>query len=230
MKITIIHGQSHNGTTCHTARSLAEKLGGRTTEFFLPKDFGEMCIGCTLCINKDEKLCPHYKSLAPITRAVDEADILIMESPVYVYHVTSAMKAWLEHYGWRWLLHRPEESMFRKQVVCIATAAGGGQKSTCRDMADSASFWGAARIYKYGAVVRAMNWNGVTRETREKLDRDMTALASKIQKDKGKKKKPCLKTRLLFPVMSMIVKKRPDSADYAYWKSKGWLEGKRPWS
>ncbi len=136
----------------------------------------------------------------------------------------------MEHYGWRWLLHRPEESMFRKQVVCIATAAGGGQKSTCQDMADSASFWGAARIYKYGAVVRAMNWNGVTRETREKLDRDMTALASKIQKDKGKKKKPCLKTRLLFPVMSMIVKKRPDSADYAYWKSKGWLEGKRPWA
>lgn len=144
--------------------------------------------------------------------------------------ITGRKTGWLEHYGWRWLLHRPEESMFRKQVVCIATAAGGGQKSTCRDMADSASFWGAARIYKYGAVVRAMNWNGVTRETREKLDRDMTALASKIQKDKGKKKKPCLKTRLLFPVMSMIVKKRPDSADYAYWKSKGWLEGKRPWA
>lgn len=228
MKITIIHGQSHNGTTCHIARSLAEKLGGQVTEFFLPRDFGEMCIGCTVCINRDEKLCPHYKKLAPITEAVDQADVLIMESPVYVYHVTSAMKAWLEHYGWRWLLHRPEESMFRKQVVCIATAAGGGQKSTCQDMADSASFWGAARIYQYGAVVRAMKWDGVTDKTRAKLERDTTALAAKIKADQGRKK-PCLKTRLLFPVMSMIVKKRPDSADYDYWKNKGWLEGKRPW-
>lgn len=228
MKITIIHGQSHNGTTCHIARSLAEKLGGQVTEFFLPRDFGEMCIGCTVCINRDEKLCPHYKKLAPITEAVDQADVLIMESPVYVYHVTSAMKAWLEHYGWRWLLHRPEESMFRKQVVCIATAAGGGQKSTCQDMADSASFWGAARIYQYGAVVRAMKWDGVTDKTRAKLERDTTALAAKIKADQGRKKL-CLKTRLLFPVMSMIVKKRPDSADYDYWKNKGWLEGKRPW-
>lgn len=228
MKITIIHGQSHNGTTCHIARSLAEKLGGQVTEFFLPRDFGEMCIGCTVCINRDEKLCPHYQKLAPITEAVDQADVLIMESPVYVYHVTSAMKAWLEHYGWRWLLHRPEESMFRKQVVCIATAAGGGQKSTCQDMADSASFWGAARIYQYGAVVRAMKWDGVTDKTRAKLERDTTALAAKIKANQGRKK-PCLKTRLLFPVMSMIVKKRPDSADYDYWKNKGWLEGKRPW-
>ena len=228
MKITIIHGQSHNGTTCHIARSLAEKLGGQVTEFFLPRDFGEMCIGCTVCINRDEKLCPHYKKLAPITEAVDQADVLIMESPVYVYHVTSAMKAWLEHYGWRWLLHRPEESMFRKQVVCIATAAGGGQKSTCQDMADSASFWGAARIYQYGAAVRAMKWDGVTDKTRAKLERDMTALAAKIKANQGRKK-PCLKTRLLFPVMSMIVKKRPDSADYDYWKNRGWLEGKRPW-
>ena len=228
MKITIIHGQSHNGTTCHIARSLAEKLGGQVTEFFLPRDFGEMCIGCTVCINRDEKLCPHYQKLAPITEAVDQADVLIMESPVYVYHVTSAMKAWLEHYGWRWLLHRPEESMFRKQVVCIATAAGGGQKSTCQDMADSASFWGAARIYQYGAAVRAMKWDGVTDKTRAKLERDMTALAAKIKANQGRKK-PCLKTRLLFPVMSMIVKKRPDSADYDYWKNKGWLEGKRPW-
>lgn len=229
MKITIIHGQSHNGTTCHTARLLAKKLGGETTEFFLPRDFGEMCVGCTVCINRDEKLCPHYEKLSPLTQAVDEADVLILESPVYVYHVTSAMKAWLEHYGWRWLLHRPEESMFRKQVVCIATAAGGGQKSTCQDMADSASFWGAARIYKYGAVVRAMKWDGVTDETREKLDHDMTALAARVKAGQ-KKKKPCLKTRLLFPVMSMIVKKRPGSADHDYWKGKGWLDGKCPWA
>lgn len=36
MKIVIIHGQSHQGSTCHIARQLAEKLGGTVTEFFLP--------------------------------------------------------------------------------------------------------------------------------------------------------------------------------------------------
>ena len=59
---------------------------------------------------------------------------------MYVYHVTAAMKTLLDHYGYRWMIHRPEESMFRKQVVCISTAAGGGMKETTKDIADSTFF------------------------------------------------------------------------------------------
>ena len=99
MKITLIHGQSHKGSTYHVARILAEKIDGEITEIVLPRDFDQMCVGCAQCIKKDEKLCPHYEKLAPITEAIDAADLLIFESPVYVYHVTSAMKALLEHYG-----------------------------------------------------------------------------------------------------------------------------------
>ena len=124
MKIVIIHGQSHKGSTYHIARSLAEKTGGDITEFFLPRDFGEFCVGCTSCIMKSETLCPHHKKLEPLTEAIDKADILIFASPVYVYHVTGAMKALLDHYGYRWIVHRPEGSMFTKQAVCISTAAG----------------------------------------------------------------------------------------------------------
>lgn len=39
MKITIIHGQSHKGSTFHIAHLLADKLDGELTEFFLSKDF-----------------------------------------------------------------------------------------------------------------------------------------------------------------------------------------------
>ena len=73
MKIVIIHGQSHQGSTCHTARQLAEKLKGETKEFFLPRDFDDICTGCTACFKKDEKLCPHHEKLKPLTEAVDEA-------------------------------------------------------------------------------------------------------------------------------------------------------------
>ena len=130
MKVTIIHGQSHKGSTYHIAHSLAEKLCKNTynsydihnvnnshnsnntdisndtfsaensiTEFFLPKDFDNYCIGCTQCFMQSEKKCPHYEKLAPITKAIDEADVIILESPVYVYHVTGSMKAFLDHYG-----------------------------------------------------------------------------------------------------------------------------------
>ena len=33
MKIVIIHGQSHKGSTYHIAYKLAEKIGGEITEF-----------------------------------------------------------------------------------------------------------------------------------------------------------------------------------------------------
>ena len=29
---------------------LADKLGGEVTEFFLPRDFGEFCCGCTIAL------------------------------------------------------------------------------------------------------------------------------------------------------------------------------------
>lgn len=62
MHITIIHGQSHKGSTYHIARMLAEKLQGDITEFFLPRDFGFFCVGCTSCFGKSETLCPIMKS------------------------------------------------------------------------------------------------------------------------------------------------------------------------
>ena len=97
MKICIINGQNHKGSTYHIGKMLANKIDGEVTEFFLPKDFDEFCCGCTNCFMIGEEKCPHYEKLKPVTEAVDEADILILTSPVYVYHCTASMKAWLDH-------------------------------------------------------------------------------------------------------------------------------------
>lgn len=153
MKITMIHGQSHQGSTCNIARRLAEKLNGQVEEFFLPRDFGAFCTGCCVCFTESEAKCPHFDRLQPITKAMDSADVIILASPGYVYHATGAMKAFLDHYGFRWMVHRPEETMFSKQAVCISTAAGRGMKTTNQDMAHSTFFWGVARTYQYGVAV-----------------------------------------------------------------------------
>ena len=57
--------------------------------------------------------CPYAgrKINGEMTDALDEADVIILASPVYVYHATGAMKAFLDHYGYRWMVHCPEESM-----------------------------------------------------------------------------------------------------------------------
>lgn len=229
MKTVIIHGQSHEGSTCHIARILAEKIGGETTEFFLPADFGDFCMGCIRCFFKGEKECPHHERLAPITDAMDAADVIILASPVYVFHVTGAMKAFLDHLGFRFMAHRPEGSMFRKQGVCICTAAGAGMKSTLKDMTHSMFFWGAARIYKYGIGVAAVNWEGVGEKRKAAIEKATAKLAGKIVRRQGKVK-PGLKTRICFNVMRQFqIKMGICQRDVEYWKEKGWLDSKRPW-
>ena len=142
MRIVVLHGQSHKGSTYHLAKLFCDKLGGEVTEFFLPRDFGAFCVGCSQCFSKSEQLCPHADQLRPITEALDAADVIVLASPVYVYHVTGPMKALLDHYGYRWMVHRPQEGMFFKQAVCLSTAAGAGTRRTNQDLADSAFFWG----------------------------------------------------------------------------------------
>jgi len=228
MKIVLIHGQNHNGSTYNIGRTLAEKIGKDVTEFFLPRDFGEFCIGCTKCFLIDASQCPHYENLFPIIQAMDAADVLILTSPVYVFHVTGAMKAFLDHFGYRWMVHRPEEKMFKKQGVCISTAAGGGMKSANKDMADSLFFWGIPKVYKYGQAVYETSYDRVSNKVKMKIDRKTTKLAKRIRKRHGKIK-PGIKTRGLFFIMHLVQRKGALETDSAYWKEKEWTGKKRPW-
>lgn len=231
MKVVIINGQNHKGSTYHAARMIAEKLSDKyeIREFFLPEDFSDFCCGCTRCFAVNEKECPHYEKLKPITDAVDGADIIILASPVYVYHCTGQMKAWLDHYGWRWLVHRPEEKMFSKQAVVVSTAAGAGIRSAIKDMKDSLSFWGVPKIYSLGAAVMAVSWNEVKPSVKAKIERKADRIAAKI-KALGIKPRVSVKGRFFFTVLRILNRKSGmNPADSAYWKSKGWTEKARPW-
>lgn len=228
MKITVIHGQNHKGSTYHIVHSLLDKLDGEVTEFFLPKDFHDFCVGCTMCIAKNEKLCPHYENLTPLTKALDEADLIILASPVYVYHATGPMKTFLDHYGYRWMIHRPHGSMFRKQAVCISTAAGGGTKTTNKDMADSTFFWGIPKTYCYGMNVAATSWKGVSDKKKAKIEKDMTSLAKKIVSQAGNVRVP-LKTKICFYVMRSLQNMIKNEPDVMHWQEMGWDKEKRPW-
>ena len=181
MKIVMINGQNHKGSTYHAGRMLAEKLGGSEDiqEIFLPRALPEFCLGCAACITKDEKLCPHYKFVQPITALIDTADLLIFTTPVYVMHATGSMKALLDHYAYRFMIHRPEERMFKKQAVCISTAAGAGMRSANKDIKDSLFYWGVAKIHSCGFAVAAISWEKVTDAKKAKIERKIAKLSKK---------------------------------------------------
>ena len=230
MKVLIISGTAHKGSTYHIGRIIAEKLTSpeNISEVFLPKDFGEFCCGCTKCFTETESKCPHFEKLSPITQLIDSSDVLIFTSPVYVYHCTGAMKAFLDHYGWRWMAHRPEEKMFSKQAVVVSTAAGAGVKSALKDMADSCFFWGIPQTYKLGTAVAATDWDSVKPKLKDSINKKADSIAEKILKRHGKVP-VSLKTKGFFKIMSLMQRNGWNKLDTDYWKAKGWTESKRPW-
>lgn len=224
MNIAVINGQNHRGTTWRAGKALADEFGGKTAEFFLPKDFSDFCIGCGNCFTKGEEFCPHYSRLKPLTDAMDEADVLIFTSPVYVYHVTGAMKNFLDHCGYQWIIHRPKPEYFGKQAVLITTAAGSGTKSTLKDMEDSMFFWGIGQVCKLRFNVHALSPDHVSRDMQEKMTEKIKKTADKIKKNGMRRHSMPLKAKMLFELMRKLHAKGSFSEiDNEYWKEHGWI-------
>lgn len=229
MKIVIIHGQSHEESTCMAARALANQVGGELHEFFLPRDFSQPCLGCYTCFKTDLTCCPHYKELEPLIAAMLDADLLILESPVYVYHATGPMMSFLDHFGTWWVVHRPLPEMSRKQAVAIATAAGGGMKSTMQDMADSLEMWGIGKVYRMGFGVQAVNVNEIPDRILRKIHAKTKRLAGRIRRHAGKR--GCNgRAKKWFYLMRFAQKHFPPmEPDYSYWEKQNWHGKSRPW-
>ncbi len=230
MKTVMIHGQNHEGSTCMITRELAGKTGGEMQEFFLPRDFDKPCMGCYTCFQTELKNCPHYKILEPLVSAILEADLIILDSPVYVYHATGQMMNFLDHFGTWWVVHRPMPEMSKKQAVAISTAAGGGMKSTVQDMADSLEMWGIRKVYKFGIGVQAVKPEEIPARILAKIHRKTSYLAQRIRKNT--EKRGCnVRARKWFSLMRFAHKHFPAmQPDHGYWEQRGWHAKLRPWT
>ncbi|MGL5721498.1 MAG: flavodoxin family protein [Brevinema sp.] len=231
MKITVIYGTMRKSTTYNLAKKALQQFpDAEVKEFFLPKDMPHFCVGCGNCYVKGEEFCPHHDSIGKIIAALDEADLMIFTSPVYSMHVTAQLKTVLDHLGWRFLIHRPEPSMFSKAALVICTAAGGGLSSTFKDIADSLKWWGVARTYRYTKAVRALSWATVPEHIKNKTLTDIEKLAQKIEKQYIKGFTPTVSTKILFNFIRIFHKKGIFSEiDHIYWEKQGWLGSHRPW-
>ena len=237
MKITVINGTEKHGITYKLKEMFLEPFRDKAeiTEFYLPKDGPGFCIGCITCFGKDEKLCKDAACVQKIEKALLEADLLVFTSPSYVMHPTGAMKALLDHFGYRWMPHRPAKEMFGKRAVIITQALGAGECSTAKDIKDSLSWWGIShiRIAKFklmGDVV----WDRLPEKKRREMTNGMAKMAKKFASiDYGKKAHTNLITKGKFYIVRSMQtglgKKNPEYTDFKYWKANGWLDKTRPW-
>lgn len=230
MKIVLIHGQNHKGSTWNIANLLFQKITGEkeVKEFFLPRDLNHFCVGCYSCLEGREK-CPFWEDKQSMEEAMKEADLLILTTPNYCMMPSAPMKAFLDLFFTNWLSHKPQESMFRKRAVVIATAAGTGAKKSAKLVANNLTNWGIPEVTCYGISVNAMNWEMVPEKKKAKIEKDMNRLAAKLS---GKAAvKVGIKTRFLFRVFGGMQKANwgASPSEKEYWESRGWLTGTKPW-
>ena len=230
MKIVMLNGQNHRGSSYHIGHAVIDRIEGEkeVTEFFFPKDLDHFCLGCYRCI-EDAAACPYYEEKKVILDAMDGADLLVVTTPTYCMHVSAPLKAFIDLTFDLWMSHRPMASMFTKRALIVSTAAGTGTGSAMKDVQDALVYMGVPKIVKYGLSVQAMNWEGVDRKKKAKIERDAARIAKQLSTDKA----PAvgIRTRFLFRMMGMLQKKGWNSSpvETAYWKEKGWLDGKKPW-
>ena len=230
MKITIINGQNHKGSTWNIGSLLVRKLDGdkEIAEYFLPRDLNHFCQGCYACLEGRER-CPYWQEKAPILRDMLEADLLIFTSPNYCMMPSAPMKAFLDLFFTNWMSHRPLREMFSKRAVVITTAAGAGAKKAAGLIAENLTNWGIPRVIQYGATVNAMNWNMVPPKKKRKIEKDMERLARKLPNGRGVH--VGVRTRILFWFYGNMQKAGwgASRAEKQYWIENGWLSGGRPW-
>ena len=76
MKITVINGTEKHGVTYKLKEIFLDEFRDRAeiTEFYLPRDCPNFCVGCTACFLTDEHKCKDAGYIQKIERALLSAD------------------------------------------------------------------------------------------------------------------------------------------------------------
>lgn len=233
-KICIIHSGPRKKNTYATVEKIKQSLlrQGEVsfTEFFLPHDAPCFCTGCFACILKGRELCPHRAQIAPIEQAMLEADGLIFSTPVYVMDMSGQMKAFLDHFGHCFTIHRPFPELFQKSALVVTTAAGAGNREAAQSIRRVLSYWGISKLFEFGIAMRAASWDDIPPERSRKLQKKLDAAAVRFFRSLDRPPHPGIRFRLMFRVMRAINQRNPDGhIDKEYWRAQGWLNGGCPW-
>lgn len=230
MKIVMIHGQNHKGSTWHVSHLLLQNMSGEkdVQEFFLPKDLNHFCLGCYQCLQAREK-CPYWEEKKVLQEAMTEADLLLFTTPNYCMMPSGPLKSFFDLFFTNWLIHKPYPEMFAKKAVVISTTAGVGAAKAAKLVENCLTNWGIAKVIRRGYAVNAMNWKMVPEKKKEKIEKEMRGLGKKLSKTG--KVHTRIKTKALFFLYRGMQKAGWGSSveEKQYWEDHGWLAKKRPW-
>ena len=237
MKIVVINGTEKRGVTYRMKEIFLEQFrdDSEITEYYLPGDGPGFCMGCTACFRNNQIRCKDSEKVQKIEKSMLEADLLVFTSPAYVFHTTGAMKAMLDHFGYRWMPHRPAKEMFGKRAVIITQCLGAGGKSAAKDIKDSLSWWGISTIKVVSfKLMSEIDWDKIEDKRKASFKKKLDSIAQKMRAiDYSRPGHTGVVVKAKFYAVRMLQtslgKQNPEYTDFKYWNENGWIGKARPW-
>jgi multimeric flavodoxin WrbA len=233
VKTVIINGSPRKGNTYAATQLFKDEMSNsgdvEFIEFFLPQDLPEFCKGCMGCLESDEKekKCPDSRYTLPILEALVKADAIIFTTPVYVLQAAGAVKAFLDHFAFMFLVHRAYPEMFTKKAFVISTTAGAGTRASMKTIITSLKFWGVNRVYSYGVTMWGIDWQTMPPKRRQKAEKKLKKYARRFYKEvkSGKIHSAYLLMKFMFYFRRGMIKKEAEgTADKKYWTEMNWFK------
>lgn len=234
MNITVIHGQSHKGITYTMTQRIIDSMMSdelEIREFFLPNDGPGFCIGCNSCFLKGENSCPGSDKVQPVAKAMDWADIILLDSPNYVMEMSGLLKNLMDHLAYRWITHRPSGAMFQKVGITVCSSAGAPCGHTTRSMAKQLKWMCVPTVYTFPLVSNAMKPGELKPKKVAELNRKAEKIARKALK-RALRPRAGIRSRIMFFIfrgMQSSPKAAWNPADRDWWIRHGWTANIRPW-
>lgn len=181
----------------------------------------QACRGCRICFDRGEAKCPLKDDVGAIRAKLDEADGLILASPVYVDDVNGVAKTWIDRMAY--VCHRP--AFAGKCAYLVTTVADSPTSHTLRTMNTAVRTWGFHIAGQMGLKMGALmaqpamesQYRGEAAKAAQKLFR---AIAQRHTLN------PSFIALMIFKIQQMSWYKAadPGSYDYAYWDNHGWFD------
>jgi len=228
MKITVFHGSPRKGNTYHATSIFMNKLqkcgNVSFTEIFLPDALPAFCTGCTLCFEGNK--CPNAQYVAPIVKAILNADALIFATPHYgACSMSGPMKNLLDHIDFLVLNVSPRPEMFEKKAFILTT--GAGSTDAIKPIKGFLRHCGVNRVYSLGFRMFTNKWDKMPIKKQMRYEKSLRKSAQKFYRiNKGR---PYISTIMYYHVTKFIMKRYVGEGNYPYdnWKARGYFK-KRP--
>jgi len=136
--VAIVGGYRRGGATDRAVEAVLEGarvLGAQTRTFHLTEQHIEFCRNCRECTQLpgvERGLCKQQDDVEPMLKEIEDADAVVLASPVNYYNVTAIFRRFEErllgyvYWPWSQMAPKPRSKLQPRKAVLVASAAMPG--------------------------------------------------------------------------------------------------------